>query len=164
MAALPLLRDRGARSNPRRAQAADSVRPALEVVQRRRRWPALLAGATWSVVFVGLLGTAVFHTQLAERQLEIDRLDRELFVERERFDDLRYERAELRSPMRLAAAAAELEMSRGELTTFVSVEPEALARQFAAAGPSTDDVVQVLFATDPLGQFRAVKNVSGRES
>jgi hypothetical protein len=160
MAALPLRRDLGPRSNPSRAQAAGRRRAPLELVQRRRRWPAMLAGAAWSVVFVGLLGTAVFHTHLAERQLQLDRLDRELFVERERFEDLRYERAKLRSPVRLAAAATELGMARGRLTTFVAVEPETLARQLAAAGPTVDDVVQVVVATDPLGQFRAVKSVS----
>jgi hypothetical protein len=161
MAALPSLRDLGVRTSQLRAQVADSARPSLELVQRQRRWPAMLAGAAWAIVFVGLLGTAVFHTQLAERQLQIDRLDRELFVERERFDDLRYARAELRSPVRLAEAATELGMSRGRLTTFVAVDPSALARQLAAAGPSTDDVVQFVVATDPLAQFRAVKNVSG---
>jgi hypothetical protein len=163
MAALPLLRDLGARTTQFRAQVAESARPSLELVQRQRRWPAILAGAAWAIVFVGLLGTAVFHTQLAERQLELDRLDRELFVERERFDDLRYARAELRSPVRLAAAASELGMSRGRLTTFVTVEPDALARQLAAAGPSTDDLVQLVVATDPLAQFRAVKSVSGSQ-
>lgn len=161
MAARPLLRDLGARTDQLRAQVSESARPSLELVQRRRRWPAMLAGAAWAIVFLGLLGTAVFHTQLAERQLQLDRLDRELFVERERFDDLRYARAELRSPVRLAAAATELGMSRGRLTTFVAVEPHAFARQLAVAGPSTDDIVQLVVATDPLAQFRAVKSVSG---
>lgn len=163
MAALPSRRDLGARTDQSRSQVTKTARPSLELVQRRRRWPAILAGAAWAVVFVGLLGTAIFHTQLAERQLQLDRLDRELFVERERFNELRYERAELRSPVRLAAAATELGMSRGTLTTFVAVEPHTLARQLAAAGPNTDDVVQLVVATDPLAQFRAVKSVSGSQ-
>ncbi len=163
MAALPSLRDLGERTQLLRTQAAERSRPSLELVTRHRRWPALLAGLAWSVVFIGLLGTAVFHTQLAERQLELDRLDRQLSVERERFDDLRYERAELRSPVRLAAAAGELGMSRGSVTTFVALEPSALARQIAAAGPLGDDAVQIVVATDPLEQFRAVKSVSGSE-
>ena len=154
MAALPLIRD----VKPRRSKPAP--RPSLVVVAKRRRWPAVLAGTAWAAVFAGLLGAAVFHTQLAERQLRIDRLDRSVTAERERFDDLRYQRAELRSPVRLADAALALGMHRGNASTFVSVAPEALARQLATAGPIDDRVVQIVIHTDPLDQFRAVKEVT----
>lgn len=157
MIALPLLRD----SKPRRAKAA--ARPSLTVVPRRRRWPALLAGFAWSLVFLGLLGAAVFHTQLAGRQLRLDRLDRQVTAERERFDELRYERAELRSPARLSGAATELGMHRGRASTFVSIAPDAVARQLAAAGPIGDNAVRIVIHTDPLDQFRAVKSVSEGE-
>ena len=154
MIALPLLRDSAAR----RSEAAS--KPSLTVVSRRRRWPAMFAGFAWSLVFLGLLGAAVFHTQLAERQLRPDRLDRQVSVERERCDELRYERAELRSPVRLAAAASDLGMRRGRASTFVSVSPEAVARQLAAAGPIGDNAVRIVIHTDPLDQFRAVKSVT----
>jgi hypothetical protein len=157
MAAIPLVRD----IPPRHRTRAGASRPDLAVVPRRRRWPALLAVTTWSVVFAGLLGAAVFHTQLAERQLRIDRLERAVVAERERFDQLRHRRAELRSPVRLAAAASELGMRRGDATRFVDVAPEALARQLAAAGAIDDRVVRITTDTDPLDQFRAVKAVTG---
>ena len=102
----------------------------------------------------------MFHTQLAERQLRLDRLDREVATQRERFDELRYERAELRSPVRLAAAASELGMRRGRANTFVTVTPEAVARQLAAAGPIGDNPVRIVIHTDPLDQFRSVKSVT----
>jgi len=152
--ALPLLRD----IRPRAATVEE--RPSLEVVARRRRWPAVFAGLAWSLVFLGLLGAAVFHTQLAERQLRLDRIDRQVNTERERFDELRYARAELRSPVRLAAAASELGMRRGRATTFVSVAPEAVARQLAAAGAVGDNPVRIVIHTDPLDQFRSVKSVT----
>jgi hypothetical protein len=155
MIALPLLRDSATRQTKAKAKAA------LTVVPRRRRWPAMLVALTWSLIFLGLLGAAVFHTQLAERQLRLDRLDRQVTAERERFDGLRYERAELRSPVRLAAAGSELGMRRGRATTFVSVTPEAVARQLAAAGPIGDNAVRIVIRTDPLDQFRAVKSVTG---
>ena len=154
MIALPLLRD----GEPRRSKAAP--KPSLSVVPRRRRWPAMVAGVAWSLVFLGLLGAAVFHTQLAERQLRLDRLDRQVGVERERFDELRYERAELRSPVRLASVASELGMRRGRASTFVAVAPEAVARQLAAAGPIGDSAVRIVIHNDPLDQFRAVKSVT----
>lgn len=157
MAALPLLRDVTPR---RRSTPTPATRPALAVVERRRRWPAVMAGIVWAAVVVGLLGAAVFHTQLAGRQLRIDQLDRSVAAERERFDDLRYQRAELRSPVRLAEAALALGMHRGNASTFVSVAPEVLARQLATAGPIDDSVVQIVIHTDPLDQFRAVKEVT----
>jgi hypothetical protein len=155
MIALPLLRD----SESRRSKP--TAKPSLTVVPRRRRWPAVIAGIVWSLTFLGLLGAAVFHTQLAERQLRLDRLDRQVAEERERFDELRYQRAELRSPVRLAAAASELGMRRGRASTFVAVTSDAVARQLAAAGPIGDDAVRIVIHTDPLEQFRAVKSVTG---
>jgi cell division protein FtsL len=159
MAAIPLVRDITPR---RRAAEKQRRRPDLVVVERRRRWPAFLAVLVWSVMFAGLLGAAVFHTQLAERQLRIDRLERGVAAERERFDELRYERAELRSPVRLAEAASALGMQRGDATQFVDIAPEALARQLAAAGAVDDRTALIRTQTDPLDQFRAVKAVTER--
>ena len=142
-------------------RSTTAIAPALKVLQHRRRWPAVFAGLAWALVFFGLMGAAVFHTQLAERQLRLDGLDRKVAVERERFDELRYQRAELRSPVRLASAASELGMHRGNASTFVAVTPEAVARQLAAAGPIGDEAVRIVIHTDPLDQFRAVKSVAG---
>jgi hypothetical protein len=136
------------------------VKPTLVVVPRKRRWPAVVAGFAWFALFTGLLGAAVFHTQLAERQLRIDRLERAVAEQRELFDELRYERAELRSPVRLAEAAGAMGMERGDTGEFVSVTPEALARQVAAAGAIGGGTSQVIIDTDPLQQFRDVKAVT----
>jgi hypothetical protein len=138
------------------------VKPALAVVPKRRRWPAVVGALAWTALFGGLLGAAVFHTQLAERQLRIDRLDRAVAEQRELFDDLRYQRAELRSPVRLAEAAGALGMVRGDSSDFVRVTPEAVARQLAAAG-TLDDTGRVIVSTDPLRQFRDVKAVTAGE-
>ncbi len=161
MAAVPLVRNVEAQ-RPRRiaARRARASRPRLKIVERRRRWPAVLAATAWTVVFLGLLGAAVFHTQLAERQLRIDRLERAVAAERERFDELRHQRAELRSPVRLAEAAGALGMRRGDATEFLDVGPELLARQIAAAGVIDERAVQITIDNDPLDQFRAVKSVT----
>ncbi len=177
MAALPLTRERipaqrvarptaepTIRAGRSTATRPTSARPSLVLVEpKRRRWPALIAGLAWTFIVVGLLATAVFHTQLAERQLEIDRLDRAVAAERDRFDELRYQRAAFRSPVRLAAAAGELGMHRGRASTFISVAPDALARQLATAGPIDDSIVQIVMHNDPLDQFRAVKSVTGEQ-
>lgn len=161
MAAVPLTRNvEHRRSRSIAAAPARRSHPRLKVVARRRRWPAVLAVTAWTVVFLGMLGAAVFHTQLAERQLRIDRLERAVAAERERFDELRHQRAELRSPVHLAAAAGALGMRRGDATEFLDVGPALLARQIAAAGVIDERAVQITIDSDPLDQFRAVKSVT----
>jgi hypothetical protein len=118
----------------------------------------VLAGSAL-LLLAGMLGAAVFHTQLAERQLRIDELERAVNVERERFDELRYLRAELRSPVQLSERSSGLGMERSTVTEFASVAPLQLARQLAAAGP-VDDAGRLIADSDPLDQFRDVKAVS----
>jgi len=142
------------------SDAATAGRPTLVLVPRRRRWTALLVGFASALVFAGLLGAAVFHTQLAGRQLRIDRLEHSVTLERERFDDLRHARAELRSPAHLAAVAEELNMINGRTEGFLHVTPDQLARQIAAAGVANGHAADVINENDPLEQFRDVKAVS----
>lgn len=135
--------------------------PALALTPTpRRRWPVALGGIALLVVLAGLLGAAVFHTQLAERQIRIDGIERSVKDERERFDELRHRRAELRSPVRLAGAAEELGMVPGDTGEFVELDPWQLARQLAAAGVVDDSSRSVVIDTDPLEQFSDVKRVS----
>ena len=156
MAALPLRRPVEA-PGPRRAV---DRRPNLALLPRPKRWPALVLGAVLSMVFGALLGIAVFHTQLAGRQLEIDRLEKAVNVERERFDDLRHDRAVLRSPARLDQEAEELMMVRGASSKFLRITPQQLAVQLAAAGSIEEDAVEIIVEFEPLEQFRDVKSVS----
>jgi hypothetical protein len=111
-------------------------------------------------VMAAMLGAAVFHTQLAERQLEIDQLERQVQEERERFDELRRDRAVLRSPQRIADEATTLGMVPGETSRFVQVDAMQLAMQLAAAGVTSDDTNRVIVEVGPLDQFRDVKSVS----
>lgn len=150
---------RADRSAPR------AERPDLTVVSgRRRRWPAMLGGLVLLGVMVAMLGAAVFHTQLAERQLSIDELERQVQAERERFDELRHDRAVLRSPQRIADEADTLGMVRGETSRFISIDPYDLAIQIAAAGPTDGRTTTVIDDDGPLDQFRDVKSVSAGQS
>ena len=82
-------------------------RPQLALVRGRRRvaWFAVSVSVLASRVMIGAL---LLHTLIAERQLELDRLEREVRLAQEEFDVLRSEPAQLGSPDRLAARAAEL--------------------------------------------------------
>lgn len=136
-------------------------RPDLSVVAGgRRRWPAVIGGIVLVIVMIAMLGAAVFHTQLADRQLDIDQLDRQVQEEQERFAELRRDRAVLRSPRRIADEADGLGMIRGEANRFVAIDPMQLAIQLAAAGPTDGQTTSAIDVDDPLDQFRDVKSVS----
>ena len=120
----------------------------------------MAGGGVLVAVMAAMLGAAVFHTQLAERQLEIDQLERQVQEERARFDELRRDRAVLRSPQRIADEAGALGMAPGETSRFIQVDPMQLARQLAASGITADDTSRVIVETGPLDQFRDVKSVS----
>lgn len=141
-------------------ETGTETRPTLIVVQKRRSWTAVIIGIISILIFGGMLGAAVFHTQLAERQLRIDRLERAVVHERERFDELRHRRAELRSPAYLDTVADELNMIRGTTGAFLRVTPERLAMQLAAAGAIDGTAAEIVDEDDPLDQFRDVKAVS----
>lgn len=150
----------------RAARRTADERPKLHVVPARRR-------AAWFIVvlmtFVSaiMLGAVLLHTTVAERQLEIDRLEQGVRDTQERFDELRAQRAELRSPSRLAAEASALGMVPGTDSTYTTVEPQVLARVIAATGemPGADTLdIGVVGGLDPLQQYRLVKEVASENS
>jgi hypothetical protein len=143
---------------PRRTAPAPVATPKLTVVPARRRAAGFVA--TLSFLIVGLmLGAAVLHTMLAERQMHIDRLERSVAAAEDRFDVLRRQRAELRSPTRLATEARNLGMVPASVTEFVDVDPHSIAMAIASTGqPSTDGVR--IQRPEPLDQFLLVKRVT----
>ena len=151
--ALPL-RAPGARD--RRALA-----PKLAAVPSRRRF-ARFAVALTVLIGAVMIGAVMLHTRLAERQLDIDEIERALRDEQEQFDVLRAQRAELRSPTRLAEKAAELGMIPGTESEFIAVDPMVLAITIARTGdvPAGDDLLAGGNARmRPLDQFRLVKSL-----
>jgi hypothetical protein len=172
MAALPL-RSVGAprRVRPASPRGAPHARPSghvprrsrsetteLRLVPGRRRAAGLVV--FFAVVAVALmLGAAVFHTQLSERQLDIDRLEQQVSEANARFEVLRGQRAELRSPGRLWAEAYRLGMHPAPSSDFVAVDKWALARTIASVG-IIDDSRTGSSVKDPLDQFRTVKEVA----
>ena len=151
-------------SSPSRSATsrASSQRPDLRVVPGRRRF-AWFAMFLMVMVTGLLLGATYLHTRIAERQLDIDRLDLAMRSAQEEFDVLRAERAVLRSPTRLADEATALGMHPGEESEFVPIDPMLLAITIAQTGrlPTTDEITPGSYARlEPLDQFRLVKNVS----
>jgi len=127
--ALALRAPRAERATPIATPAPESKqrqRPRLVVVAPRRRTAALVGGA--AVLLFGLMVAALaFQTQVARTQLRLDTLDREIRQAHERYDVLRRERAELRSPGRLAQSAMALDMVPATQTEFMSLEADVVA-------------------------------------
>ena len=140
------------------AAAVIEQRPQLTVVPRRR---LAANAAALAVVVIGILMLAavVLHTRLAERQLEIDRLEQQVANEHENFDVLRQQRAELRAPTRLASESAALGMYASPETEFAAVDPFVLAQVIASTG-SADSADGAMAESDPLDQVRRVRAAS----
>ena len=134
------------------------MRPALRVVPRRR---LAANAAALAVVVIGvlMLSAVVLHTRLSERQLEIDRLEREVVSAHGVFDVLRQQRAELRAPTRLASESSRLGMHPAPASGFLAVDPWELARVLATSG-TIDPNDGTLNQSDPLDQVRRVRAAS----
>ena len=138
------------------------VRGQLTVVPARRRF-AWVAVTLSVLVSAGMIGAIGLHTRIAERQLQIDALERSVRGAQEDFDVLRSQRAQLRSPTRIAAEASSIGMVVGSESEFVAVDPMTLAVTIARTGHDPVDAEVMLGANqdlEPLDQFRLVKRVS----
>ena len=138
------------------------VSPDLQLVPGRSRVAWFMVVLT---VLVGavMIGAVLLHTRLAERQLRIDALERSVHEEQEQFDVLRAQRAELRSPTRLATEATALGMVPGNETEYISVDPMILAITIARTGEVPVGEMTELGTNArmrPLDQFRLMKSVS----
>lgn len=149
--ARPMIRTTvGVVSAPPRAQ--------LTVVPRRRQAARVVALASFFASSL-MLGAAAFQTQLARRQVELDRVDRQIRSARNDFDDLRRQRAELRSPERLATSGSALGMRSATETEFVEIAPEVIAVVQQSAGGVFDPGSE---AVDPVfEEFKVVKSIAG---
>ena len=161
MAAMPIRRV----DAPRRR--ASMRRPAGDVAGTPARRPDLFvvpqprAAANALIVLVAMiaglmLAAVVLHTRLADRQLEIDRLEAQVTDARERFDVLRQQRAELRSPGRLAVASRDLGMHGALETSFIEIDSHTLAQVLASTG-TIDEATGRVDDADPLEQIQRVR-------
>jgi len=91
-------------------------------------------------VVVALFAAVVFHVQLAQGQLEADRLEHETTAARERYQQLRLQLAQQSSPAAIVARANALGMvAAGGVPTYLTV-PDAPAP--AAPSDQTSTTLQ----------------------
>lgn len=142
--------------------APERVRPQLRIVPPRKR--AIRVGSVvFAALFLTLLCITVFQTQLAERQIGVERINREIEIARERFDTLRKENARLSSPDVITAEAKALGMSQGTPQKAVATDADAVAEATAAFGAwgASNNAVD---ANDPLAEHKRIKQVTDAEA
>jgi len=130
----------------------------LTVAPRRRRAMPLVV-VCGLLLFGMLIGTVAFQTQIARNQLALDKVEKEVAAARDRYDVLRRQRAELRSPDRLAVEARQMGMSPAGSSEFMTITPEEVAVVAAAASALPPDVGDS--APSSLDQFGEVKGLTG---
>lgn len=142
----------------RTAGVAPAPRAPLVLVPRRRRAARLIAVGC-AVVFSLMLGAAAFQTQLARRQLTLDTADRRIRAAHEQYDVLRRERAQLRSPGRLAKEAGALGMVPALQTDFVAIDPDIVAT--VQRSSASNDEVGTSTIDEEFEQYADVKAQAG---
>jgi hypothetical protein len=133
-------------------------KPQLALVPRRRRTARLVA-AGCVLVFGLMMGAAAFQTQVARRQLQLDTMDRKIRGAHEQYDVLRRERAELRSPGRLALEAGKLGMVPALQTEFISLDPKVIA-EVQRTGVKSDEV-KAITIDEEFATYAKVKAQAG---
>lgn len=158
--ALPMTRrDSGAAVRP---AATETTTPTMTLVAGRRRYTWFAVLATMLLMSL-MVGAVLIHTTVAERQLQIDELEYGVRENAATFDELRAQRAELRSPQRLANEAGALGMAPGVESSYVDVDPALNARMIALSGINPDmaetDGLGLAIEMDPIEQYELVKSV-----
>lgn len=157
--ALPFAYDAAPELRPARDRS--SV-PNMGVVAGRRRYTWIAVSATMLLMLL-MVGAVLVHTTVAERQLRIDAIEREVRDQADDFEVLRAERAELRSPARLASAADKLGMVPAVENSYATVDPVLYARMIAQSGIVPDGTsgndLGLAVDMDPLEQYELVKSV-----
>jgi len=133
-------------------------RAELTLVERPRRTGAKAFGFALVVVGSLFLVTAM-KTQMAERQMRIDRLNSDIIRARNNFDKLRAERARYQSPAYLTERAAALGLVPSTETKMVPVSSAIAVEVASGMGKVDSDVVAS--KASPLDQFGKMKRTVG---
>ncbi len=127
----------------------------LSLVAPRGRRAAHVAVVMSVLLGLAMLGAAAFQTRLAQSQVQLDQLDTDISGARELYETLRRERAELRSPERLAGIAAANGIQPTNDSDFIDITPE--VRAIVAASTGDIDPAHLGDADNTLDDFRDVK-------
>lgn len=138
---------------PRVAPASGERTPLRLVEPVRRRSHGAMAAA--ALVIGCMFAVAVLQSDMAEQQVRIDRLSRDIIRARNNFDRLRAERARYQSPEYLSGRARELGLVPGLQTAMVAIPTDIAVEVASGIGKVDSDVVAA--NQSPLDQFGRMK-------
>lgn len=162
--AIPI-REAGRRQARRSVAPTPTQRPGLVAVTNSRRYARAMVSLFVGLCMVSIL-VLLLHTRIYDRQAVIDRYDRGISTSLANINELRAERAELRSPRVLAVRASGLGMVPGEESEFAVADPMLLAQVIALSGeiPLENQIGPgATTRLEPLEQFRVVKSLARTE-
>lgn len=147
------------------ARPVEPPRPRLRIVPtlrtRRRRASALgLVGCT--LVFGFLIGLTAFQAQLAQNQIMVDQVARDLRAEQLKFDHSRLQVAQLQAPDIILAKAKKLNMHPAVATdplSYIPSSPEIVTEVLIAASGGPE--VQVSSASSTRPDWATYKQITG---
>ncbi len=142
-------------SPARRSPIARAVDPQNATTTGRRLVKVSL-GVLVALVAV-MMTVVVAQTRIAENQMQLDRIESRIGAERDRYNQLRLERSQLREPARLVVEARALGMQPGVGVDFTTVDPMTVAAVLVATGGVDPDLLTD--GEDPLreyGEFKAI--------
>lgn len=146
------------------AATAAPVSPYLTVVPPVARRTISYFAVLLTGVFALVTATIGFQAIIAEQQLRIDAVSKELQQARRYHDELRQMRATLITPDQLRQHAVAMGMAPGLGSSFAEVPTDVLAEVLAATGamdPALAEKPSVDFR-DPLGVFLAPRTSAVR--
>jgi cell division protein FtsL len=119
----------------------------LRVVdQRTERQQRQMRMGIWAFGVLSAISVFVivaFHVGVAQSQLQLDRLNREVTVQQQRYERLRLDVAQLAAPPRIAERARQLGMQPGGPSTFLTVPKTGAAPPPENPTSSTEDYQKV---------------------
>ena len=131
----PVSRPKNRRNSPR-----NTAKPQLRVVQPVTRSKfskvTLVIFALTSV----LAFIVIFQTVIAEQQLQLDKVSTDVRLARQHYNELRQQRAELRSPDYLRAQAIILGMWPGSGAKFEEIPADVVTMVLASTGDMDDSI------------------------
>lgn len=139
----------------RRSPIARAVDP-QNATTTGRRLVKISLGVLVALVAV-MMAVVVAQTRIAENQMQLDRIESKIGAERDRYNQLRLERSQLREPARLVVEARALGMQPGVGVDFTTVDPMTVAAVLVATGGVDPDLLTD--GEDPLreyGEFKAI--------
>lgn len=134
--------------------ATTGERPSLRLVEPvRNRGHRVVVVVT--LVIGCMFAVAVLQSNMAQQQIRIDRLSRDIVRARNNFDRLRAERARFQSPEYLSGRAVELGLVPGLQTAMVAIPVDIAVEVASGIGKVDTDVTSS--RQSPLDQFGRMK-------